>query len=209
MIIVWAGLLKSVKGIYNRRTRTVDKVKLTKLVEEFVEKFGDHRELCSIVSASLNFSPELRPDFSKIKADFFPNEMIDDMPKYEINHNSPQYFIGDNPNDYNPMYNSGTTQSLYGVHMISGKSEIRPVAPIEHAKVSAYDKNIKYIPPPIYQEGKTLGNFDGMEVNHGRENPWMHQDPYGYLNKSIYPDINDEVRNSYLANQNNTMQSMN
>jgi len=52
-------------------------------------------------------------------------------------------------------------------------------------KVKSYDETIKYVPPPI--TGSHKGTDFAMQST--GMNPYMHLDPYGYLNQSIYPDV--------------------
>jgi len=84
------------------------------------------------------------------------------------------------------------------------------VAPIKHDDVKAYDKNIRYVPPPIYNDGKSINpNFDEILYSQGvRDNPYMHQDPYGYLNKSEYPEQSLAQQERMVENMSNSHSNM-
>lgn len=163
--------MKSVQNIYDRANKTVRRNTLTKLVEEFAKKYSEYRELCSIVCSCLNFSPELRPDFSKLKADFFSYETIEDVPKFDLKNTAPHMFVGQ------------TETSMPGVLQGIRMNEISVQAPVPGNKIKSYDDTIRYVPPQIHS-----GHKDDF-INHNQSvNPFMHLDPHGYLNMSVYPD---------------------
>lgn len=166
-----AGLLKSVQNIYDRNNKTVRRNTLTKLVEEFVNKYSEYRELCSIVCSCLNFSPELRPDFSKLKADFFSYDTVEDVPKFDLKNTAPHMFVGQNES------------SMPGIYQGGRMNEISVTAPVPGNKIKSYDDTIKYVPPQIHS-----GHKDDFTNHNQSVNPFMHLDPHGYLNMSVYPD---------------------
>lgn len=120
----------------------------------------------------MNFSPELRPDFSKLKADFFSYETIEDVPKFDMKNTAPHIFVGQTD-----------LTSMPGLHQGARMNEISVQAPVPGNKIKSYDDTIKYVPPQIHS-----GYKDDF-VNHNQSvNPYMHLDPHGYLNMSVYPD---------------------
>merc|ERR1712224_425992 len=71
-----------------------------------------------------------------------------------------------------------------GLHQHSRMHEVSVTAPVPANKIKSYDDTIKYVPPKI------RNNFqEEFLINHNTSvNPYMHLDPYGYLNMSVYPD---------------------
>jgi hypothetical protein len=169
LIVCYAGLLKPVQHIYDRNTNTVKVDAVTKMVEEFVSLYYAHRELCSIVSSCLNVRAELRPDFSKLKADFFSFATIADVPQYDVTSKFRPFGI-----------NEGPGHSMTALQFVPGQSGVNVAQPLGHLKGNAFE-GISYIDPT--QVGQ---NHENYESNVGPKNRFSHPDPTGFMNTSLW-----------------------
>jgi hypothetical protein len=169
LIVCYAGLLKPVQHIYDRNTNTVRVDSVTKLVEEFVSLYYAHRELCSIVSSCLNVRAELRPDFSKLKADFFSFATIADVPQYDVTSKFKPFGI-----------NEGPGQSMTALQFVPGQSGVNVAQPLGHSKGHAFE-GVSYIDPTQVEQ-----NQENYESNVGPSNRFSHPDPTGFMNTSLW-----------------------
>lgn len=169
LIVCYAGLLKPVQHIYDRNTNTVRVDAVTKLVEEFVQLYYAHRELCSIVSSCLNVRAELRPDFSKLKADFFSFATIADVPQYDVTSKFKPFGI-----------NEGLGHGMTAVQFVPGQSGVNVAQPLGQSKGHAFE-GISYIDPT--QVGQ---NQENHQSNVGPNNRFSHPDPTGFGNTSLW-----------------------
>ena len=81
MILLEAGLLRSVQEVYDTNIGEIRKNKLKILLEDFVHEYRSLPQLCEIVSSCLEIREEQRPDFAELKTSHFPMAKIYDVPK--------------------------------------------------------------------------------------------------------------------------------
>lgn len=80
LVILQAGLLKSIQSIYDKQMNCINRNHLANLLSEFCHEYRGMPELCKIVSECLEMREDIRHDFAKLKIEYFPTVTIMDVP---------------------------------------------------------------------------------------------------------------------------------